>query len=804
MDDQMLFDRFHAAFDVEPPTGAFDRLRGTMSGARYRVSRKERLRLQLGRNALRIIAAAAVIAIALAGAGTFIAINHYVHRPPVPVLAPHGAATGTCTSGLHMASATSGWNGILSHTSDGGATWTESNGPSLPNETKGGGGGCTLDGFRAWSVVAAGQSPISPDALVVMITDDGGKTWKQGGSVPAHGINSQATLDFINSDDGWLLLDFGESTRSRALYTTWDGGFHWLKVASGSSLDSTAQGCAESGLTFVSGDRGWVTWDCSRGFSEPPSGGGAVVAATDDGGVHWTPVTLPSMPMTSDYMCSASPPLFVKQAGVMPVTCGGVGHGGWGGVYRTNDLGRSWSLAQAPWWFQVGNVQFVNATLGFAFVNPGSRTSDLYSTRDAGQRWTLVKKDVFSGQDVGQFTFISATVGFASTSTSQGAFWKTTDGGLTWTLPGHRVVPGNVGCPAAPDPGAAAPLPVLMSSPTTGWALGARRTTDGGSHWTATGPPVLPFQSSGYSDFFLDGAHAWVAETAGSATMCADHIVVFSTSDGGQSWNASDAIAVPNSPDGSIWGGVSSGSAHGSITGPPPWLDFVDAEDGWMMVQTQASGMMSMPKVGPLYRTTDGGRHWNVVSIDPIAGSQCSALSGFAFSSPTTGWIPLPSCSANSALTYLVTRDGGATWAEQSLGIDCGCQGSPPVWFDSLHGYLFEVGAFAFAFTSDGGKTWKSAPVPAQEALYAVEFTDPAHGWAVVGDMAANDYQLKKTTDGGRTWTVVNAKMPPLANYGNAGSSLLFFSTQNGFWATGAALYRTSDGGKTWKEVPAS
>ena len=42
-----------------------------------------------------------------------------------------------------------------------------------------------------------------------------------------------------------------------------------------------------------------------------------------------------------------------------------------------------------------------------------------------------------------------------------------------------------------------------MFTPTTGWAAGARRTTDGGADWTNVSPASVKLRSSAYAEFFL-------------------------------------------------------------------------------------------------------------------------------------------------------------------------------------------------------------------------------------------------------------------------------------------------------------
>jgi photosystem II stability/assembly factor-like uncharacterized protein len=786
-------------------------------------------RFMLPRRGMQLVAAVVLIALALATVAAFLAINTFLHRN-VPVL-PFGAASGTCSQGFHMTSEQNGWQGAWSYTRDGGTTWNNSSVPTVSGTTKGGGADCELDSSHAWMTVAIGPPPSSTqngpplaDHLLVLITTDGGRTWQRGGSVPAHGALPVSTLEFINSNDGWILVDLAPSWdvgngkgpaqggRTRALYETSDGGYTWSRVDMGSALDGYAQSCGETGLTFTSAELGWLTWDCNVGYGPamPSQVAQQVVVATRDGGKTWAAVHLPSLPSGEGWICGAKAPVFTQQkGGVMPVMCGGVGHNGWAGVYRTED-GYSWQLGTVPRpWIGLSQMQFLDADTGFAFVGASPTTNDLYMTRDAGQHWTVIARNVFPGQSIESFQFISPTTGFALTSTSYGTAWKTTDGGKTWTLPGHRTLPGDIGCPNPTTPSTGTvPAPVLMASASTGWATGALRTTDGGRHWAAAGPPSLADRSSGTAEFYLDTNHSWVAETAGSDARCADHIVVFATADGGRTWTGSAPISVPVAhPTDSIWSGTTSNSPTAPIMGRNMFLDFVNADDGWMLPVTTSPGidMMSMPSAGSLYRTTDGGLHWTIVydlpkGVPTGTNTECWIGPGWiAFSSPTTGWMSGSGCGANGPILR-VTHDGGVTWSDLANRSQCNCQGGVPVFFDSSH--AIEFAGFQLLITSDGGATWTSEPAPGTFAVWAVGFTDPKHGWAVTAD-AGDQYQLKRTADGGQTWTLVDAGMPAPTNPGNQNLSLIFVDAQNGFWATGSAIYRTSDGGRTWHDLQA-
>ncbi len=91
---------------------------------------------------------------------------------------------------------------------------------------------------------------------------------------------------------------------------------------------------------------------------------------------------------------------------------------------------------------------------------------------------------------------------------------------------------------------------------------------------------------------------------------------------------------------------------------------------------------------------------------------------------------------------------------------------------------------------------WKwQNPIPAGNPLYAVFFTDPAHGYAA-GDAGT----VLKTTDGGSTWTVHPVGKEVTCN------SMFFPNDNTGFIAGrkqsgGGSILKTTDAGITWSTV---
>lgn len=175
-----------------------------------------------------------------------------------------------------------------------------------------------------------------------------------------------------------------------------------------------------------------------------------------------------------------------------------------------------------------------------------------------------------------------------------------------------------------------------------------------------------------------------------------------------------------------------------------------------------------------IYKTHDGGRNWALQFTNNNAKAFFDAMAfwdqdnGIALSDPVDGHFLL-----------VRTSDGGKTWREvpaQNLpaafpneaafaasGTCLTVQGKKHVWFAT-------GGGAARVFRStDRGATWSVASTPirsdnASSGIFSIAFKDEKHGVIVGGDFrkenAASEH-VAITNDGGKTWKLVEGKLPP-------------------------------------------
>jgi photosystem II stability/assembly factor-like uncharacterized protein len=310
-----------------------------------------------------------------------------------------------------------------------------------------------------------------------------------------------------------------------------------------------------------------------------------------------------------------------------------------------------------------------------------------------------------------------------------GRVLHTSDGGQTWeavTPPGATVS----------EQAASLPNTLTVLDSKVAWLMPGQgttplwRTADAGKSWQPlTAPPV----SSGMLSF-PDPQHGWwLAGT--EASMGAQSVDLYNTSDGGASWTLVDRTA-PDSP-GSL-------PRVGFKTG----ITFRDASTGWVGAYTY------QPDLVWLYRTNDGGRTWRqqMVTLPDTFKGQTIRTSAPHFFSATEGVLPVTAADTFDTV-FFQTRDGGETWtATAPVKARVQAEGRLLADFaDPAHGFASD-GVMLYT-TADGGTTWSTlTPGTSLAGLEQLIFVSDRDGWAVVGHGRGN---LLRTTDGGATWTPV-------------------------------------------------
>ncbi|WP_225312543.1 WD40/YVTN/BNR-like repeat-containing protein [Pseudotamlana haliotis] len=170
--------------------------------------------------------------------------------------------------------------------------------------------------------------------------------------------------------------------------------------------------------------------------------------------------------------------------------------------------------------------------------------------------------------------------------------------------------------------------------------------------------------------------------------------------------------------------------------------------------------------------------------------------------------------SVDGCMSVIITRDGGSTWKkldcsqlpEAEIGEGAFAASNTNIktlgdkaWFGTTHGNIY--------YTADRGKTWSVtktdiASAEETEGIYSIDFYDELNGFAIGGDYTkpeGNAANKIRTTDGGKTWTLVAQHQNPgysscVRYVPRAGGKALVASSAKG-------IYYSTNSGSTWKEV---
>jgi photosystem II stability/assembly factor-like uncharacterized protein len=324
-----------------------------------------------------------------------------------------------------------------------------------------------------------------------------------------------------------------------------------------------------------------------------------------------------------------------------------------------------------------------------------------------------------------------------------------------------------------------------------GWSAGAtavvRRTIDGGLTWTNANPNPGVIVGDIYNIEALDANTAWVT-TSGASTF------IYKTTNGGTNWtqvfslaggfmNAIKMVSATTGyafgdPVASVW--VILKTTDGGTT----WLPLATApasvagEDGRNnCVQIMGNDIWFGTGQNKVYHSTNMGVSWTNAVVTGITGQ----ITGLQFNTNLVGIV--------GGATMSKTTDGGATWtllAASGTGTISGIKGK-----DNNFWYVRGTGIFR---STDLGASWTSVhtQTAAQNDISLVTDGSCLSGWSA-GTTGTTSKMSGQAIECSYTWSTQTSGVTNL---------IYSVKTVNGNigWAAGAAatVRRTTDGGSTW------
>lgn len=295
------------------------------------------------------------------------------------------------------------------------------------------------------------------------------------------------------------------------------------------------------------------------------------------------------------------------------------------------------------------------------------------------------------------------------------------------------------------------------------------RSDDLGETWSRT-----IFETGLGSVHFPSRSNGWAVGAAG---------FVVRTTDGGRTWlRKVDGIQLP-----------SAATARGVYAFNT--VRFLDENRGIIAgwgITDEAIGTF-----GPstLYRpelfvlaTDDGGATWAPASIVGGSSGSDDLFDSNAYAS--TACFAADGLGLIAGRPSLLTRDGGRSWVNIADRIEI-----DPAWGAACgdDGTLWLSDSTRVLRSDDRGDTWRQLDdglLPPNCCAAWLDFLDDERGWRA-GE------ELLRTTDGGRTWSGVDAAIPD-----GFGTLVVRFATpEDGLWTSSGVGGATHDGGASWRLV---
>lgn len=533
-----------------------------------------------------------------------------------------------------------------------------------------------------------------------------------------------------------------------------------------------------------------------------------------------------------------------------------------GTVIKTVDGGATWAALDVGVTEALEALDFVDASLGWAVGANGT----IIHTADGGQSWTQQLVDTTAEFLGVAFADANHGWAVATTPTTyddffeeytdwDAALWATSDGGQSWqqqTLPDEASILRDVDVVDAQTGWAVGVKRAGVDDFSNVEHAGViYHSADGGATWTEQYSPAGVTLTA---VDFVDALHGWAVGFPTNSGE--DQRAVFHTSDGGQSWE----IQEPGDMFSPLWDvqfidqnrGYIVGANYIGAWGPPVFRTF-DGGTTWEAVRMKNANPLSVEglygvavvgdqvfAVGDHDYVAVTAQAWDT-PIETPTGMPCFNLDclfeqrylnphyifhSAYFIDENQGWVVGSKTFAVShwGQVILHTRDGGLTWETQYEhspdveGLFSVHRLDDVMFSDALNGWVTGTSERlssegrdfngAILTTADGGQTWQDNAAALYEdrerEFFAVDFIDAQNVWALAArNFPSSNVNLARTSDGGSTWTWVDAGVEGSMSVGFAlvQGDIDFPDVEHG-WAAGGmgVVVSTADGGSTWAQ----
>lgn len=541
----------------------------------------------------------------------------------------------------------------------------------------------------------------SPEFLLETI--DAGQTWQAKSFSPSLEVSEMYDLQFVNDSTGFVFgSHHGMADTYGKVYKTTDAGLSWNEI-------HHEIGVNHGSMVFLDEMHGFIAFHRWLELG---------IRYTSDGGNTWQETILPA----PFYLFSINTAVYIA-----PDIALAAGYRSL--LVKSSNGCVDWTqLSQKAFNFPIGNVQFVNPTIGFATDSHqlrGVAGNLLWKTTDGGQSWEYNSTLMGYG---GCFHFLNETNGFGASSDHSNVFtvYRTNDCGEKWdeiSFTANFIMPADI----------------RFYDLQSGFIAGDKiiKTIDGGNTWD-----VVYTGSANYLRIFY--------QTADEIVIIGEHSLIFSA-DGGSfwterainnTWPVSDAVMKEDGTIFIAFGDDISWSNDLGLTWIASSLESANPiEFKSLFFSSHEIGYAAgHGNFETMLKTIDGGLTWNALEIQATSPLNCvyflDDLHGFAF-----GKLGL----------VLETHTGGL------VGVDTPIQANANVYFNIYPNPFTDLitiepltqdhlGAMEFEIFSMAGKLIMSVEVTDQSQPHTISTENIPQGI----------YLLRLQT---QTWPVETVKL---------------------------------------------
>lgn len=463
--------------------------------------------------------------------------------------------------------------GIVSKTTDGGATWTN----YQYNDTSGSVNGMHFINSNTGFICGGTR-------VRVHKTTDGGVTW----SDISNGLSGTNTYNAVFAvDENNIYLAFS----TRRLYYTSNGGTNWSII----TLPGTTGGNTVTDVYFK---------DASTGYA---CGTTNYFAYTTNGGANWTQNN-PSPPMTTGQKD------ITYDNGVLYMLNSSRTY-----LYKSITDGASWDsvlIYDSSNVYQPSSAAFNSISVNGNNIAIVGSNGHVTVSSNGGSIWSNMNYSVNSGSNFYfSITMISPDDFWLTSTGGVGSLLHTTNAGINWTaIPSaHNVAIFQMDFPAADTA-------YSCAGNVPGGIGQVAKSVNGGLNWSLLSAPAL--NHTYISMDFLNGSTGYVG--GGGSGLPAN---IYKTTDGGTSW-----ITQLTGASGSVYsvqmtdlntGYALTSALHRTTNGGTNWVSVSIPSGTWTNMHVIEKDVIfingaTAPSNGNpiIYKTTNGGGSWTNVSGD--------------------------------------------------------------------------------------------------------------------------------------------------------------------------------------------